>query len=654
MPNIHAARLWPAALALCLGVAVGPAPPEAQEPIIEGGNNEITLNLQNADIGALIASVAELTGKNFIVDPRVKGKVTVISSAATSKDALYDVFLSILKVHGFMAIPSGSVIKIVPDATAKQQAAEDTQGYAERALDELVTIVIPIANVDAGALVPILRPLLPQEAHLAAHLESNVLIVADTAGNIERVRELIAQVDVARSEDEIELITLAHASASSIKETLTQLAQATAGKGKKAAQARIPIIVDERTNSILLTGPMRERLRYRALIAKLDQPITEDETIEVVYLKYANAIDLVPVVQGIFSATPAAPATGQQAGRAPVRRTGARAGFSVQADENTNALIIQGEPDVMRRALTVIAQLDIRRSQVLVEGILAEVSTAAADSIGIQWVTEVPDNDGLFAGSVLPGIIAGPIPLPLAAGEDAGFSTGTGLTLGYFRAGNLRALLRALSTDQYTNVLSTPSIVTLDNAEAEILVGQNVPFITGQFTNNATTPDNPFQTIERQDVGIILRVKPTINEGNTVTMDIEQEISSIDRDSEGSDLITNERSIKTSVLVDDGATIVLGGLITDELRENEQKIPLLGDLPVIGQLFKTSRDDVVKQNLMVFLRPTIMKTPARSEEVADKRVDYMRQKQIEHESRFPDLYPRNKGPLWDEWDGLID
>lgn len=630
---------WLATLVLLAGLATS-VDTRAQEAMEQAaGDQGVTLNLQDADIRALINTVSELTGRNFVVDPRVKGKVTVISAEATDRDDLYDIFLSILRVHGYAAVPSGDVIKIVPDATAKQQGgAVSAPNAARRPLDELVTAVIPLAHADAAGLVPILRPLLPQEAHLAAYAEGNVLVAADTSGNVRRIIDLVRRVDRPSADSDIEVVTLDNAAAKEIVETLTQLARVGANGSPKQT---LPFVADARTNSILLAGSEADRIRYRALISRLDAPVDEDAGIEVVYLRFASAGDLAPVVQNLFD-----PAAGGKAART------AAAGPSVQPEENTNALIVQGSPSEIRRVRAVIEQLDVRRAQVLVEGVIAEVSTNAADELGIQWSTNTP-ADGVFAGSSLPGTTSGAFPNPF--GETTGLaSLGTGLTLGYFSNGDLRSLVRALSTDAYTNVLSTPSLVTLDNAEAEILVGQNVPFITGQFTNNATTPDNPFQTIERQDVGIILRVRPQINEGDTVTLEIEQEVSSIDRDDSGSDLITNERRISTTVLVDDTQTIVLGGLITDELRENEQKVPIVGDIPVIGLLFRNSRDDVTKQNLMVFLRPTILKDPDRAAEVSDRRYDSIRDKQARQEARQRALYPRNTGPLLDTFDGLLD
>jgi general secretion pathway protein D len=633
------------AAALMLAAAAGPDIAFAQQDQAPAADDQaVTLNLESADIRALINTISEITGRVFVVDPRVRGEVTVISGAGVPREAIYDVFLSILSVYGFAAIPSGDLIKIVPVGLAKQQGGDVALETERRPLDEFVTAVIPLTHGDAASLVAAIRPLLSNDAHLAAHQASNVLIAADSAGNIDRIIDLIRRVDVPAPSDDFELIRLMHAPADAIVNMLNEIARLSMNPNQP--QAATPVVADVRTNSILLGGAPADKLRYRTLIASLDIDVPEDATIEVIYLNYATAEDLVPVIEQIFGS--GASAVQQQPGQAAPQQQGP---VRVQADVNTNALIIQGSPEQMRRMQRVIEQLDRRRSQVLVEGVIAEVSSTAADELGIQWRTGTP-RDGVSVGGSLPGSLAPPA---MGAFEDnSGQFFGNGFTLGYFSGGNIRALIRALSSDQYTNVLSTPTLVTLENAEAEIVVGQNVPFITGQFTNTATTPDNPFQTIERQDVGVILKVKPQINEGDTVTLEIEQEVSSIDLATTGADLITNERSITTTVLVDDGEMVVLGGLISDELRENENKIPFLGDIPLLGTLFKNARADAEKTNLMVFLRPTIIRSPETSSRIAKNGMDDVRQKQLEQEARPRGLYPRPKGPVLEEFDGLLE
>ena len=538
--------------------------------------------------------------------------------------------------------------KIVPDVNAKMEAGQVAGGSLNSPGDEVVTVVVPLEHVQAVNLVPILRPLLPQQAHLAAQPDSNMLVVADSAANVERLLRVVRRLDRRNTQD-IEIIRLEHAEAEDVVALIDSIESANRGVPEVKGQAQLPVVADPRTNSIMLGGDSPiEKSRLRALISHLDTPVVGNETIEVIYLKYATAADLVPVLQGVATGG----ATSVDGARAKAKKSGGTSrDVHVQADAVTNALIIQAPPDVMRTLKIVTNKLDIRRAQVLVEGVIAEVTSAHADELGVQWQTNLP-SDGIVASTRFPGRVSGPIDNPFDPGDVVGFLDG--LTVGYLSGGDLRTLIRALSGDQFANVLSTPSLVTLDNSEAEIVVGQNVPFITGQFTNNATTPDNPFQTIERQDIGILLRVRPQINEGDTVALEISQEISSIAADTVGSDLITNKRSILTNVLVDNRQTVVLGGLISDDLQENTQKIPLLGDLPLIGELFRNSSSDIVKRNLMVFLRPTIMRDKATNVELSGRQYEHIRGVQIEHEQRGGRALLHRDGPILPEFDGLLE
>lgn len=582
----------------------------------------ITLNLRETDVQSLIAAVADLTGKNFVVDPRVKGKVTLYSATPTGPEALYDVFVSVLKVYGFAVIDTGDVIKIVPDEMSRQMSTIDDRTAGG---DRITSAVIPVTHAVAAELVASLRPLLPQQAHLAAVAGGNMLLVSDSAANVRRLVDLVRQIDRPQQLD-VKLLEMRYAQATDVAEALI----AASGGGAALTAPGAPVVLaDERTNRLLIGGTMVQREHLGALAAKLDQPArASDGSIDVVFLRFAEASAMVEILQAVGERV------GSGSGEPKPRRapTGAET-FLVHADESTNAIVIQAKPQLMQVIKDVITKLDVRRAQVLVEGIIAEVSSTKSDELGIQWKTNVPGT-GLFAGNLQGGVGAGPIPSPFD--DLGGPSLLSGLTLGYFSQGDLRALIRALSGDSYTNVLSTPTLVTLDNAEAEIVVGQNVPFITGQFTNNSTTPDNPFQTIERQDVGIVLKVKPQINEGNSVTLEIEQEVSSVARESTGADLITNKRSIRTNVLVDDRNIVVLGGLISDDKRESRQKIPLLGEIPLLGQFFRNDQGESVKTNLMVFLRPTIIRDAATSRELVRSRYEDIRSKQIaqERESRF--------------------
>lgn len=596
---------------------------------------KMTLNFVNTDIDAVITAVGKLTGKNFIIDPRVKGKVTVITNKPMNRDQVYQVFLSLLSVHGYAAIPGESAIKIIPDANAKQGSIKTVQRAQFQDGDELITQVIPIEFINASQLIPILRPLIPQRGHLAANAESNVLIISDTASNVARLLEIIDRIDQ-QVDKEVEMIRLRHANATDVVNMVKQLRQP--GKQDAASYSLIP---DERVNSVLLSGDKQERVRIRALISHMDIPLeTGAGDTHVIYLKYAKAQDMVSVLMGVsktFTQDKTLSKTGQGASL-----TSTSSGLvNIQADEANNALIINAPAGVIRSLRSVIQQLDIRRAQVLVEAVLAEVRYDRASELGVQWVLDGTDGgtkDGAIGflnfsgfGSGILGVLESPPQI----------SDGLSVGLGSFTDGalSLGALVRALAGDANSNILSTPSLVTLDNQEASIVVGQNVPFITGQYPNTGggSTPLNPFQTIQREDVGLTLKIKPQINEGDTVMMEISQEVSSLTSSTVGSDLITNKRAITTSVLVNDDQILVLGGLMEDTMREAEQKIPGLGDIPGLGWMFKYKKMEKSKTNLMVFIHPTILKDDLLAREITGRKYNFIRNEQIALRERGGDL-----------------
>lgn len=611
-------------LAMCvLGVIVWSMPAKAAETM--------TLNFRDTDITQVIGAVAEMTGKNFVIDPRVKGKVTVISSHPMSAQAIYEVFLSVLKVHGFTAVPGKGVIKIVPSGQARQDDIPNASARHPGQGDEFVTRVIAVQHADVAQLVPILRPLVPQTGHLAAYPRSNVLVISDTAANIKRLVAIVERID-ASGDQGVEIVPLQHATAGEVARVLDALIRSNA---QPKAGNHIGVIADERSNSILLSGDRAQRSQLRTIITHLDTPRDTGGNTHVVYLHYANAKSLVGVLTGVGQSL--------KGGKAPATPQGK---VEIQADESANALVIHAPPAVYRSLRAVISQLDVRRAQVLVEAVIAEVTAEKAKELGVQWVL-----DGTARGHSV-GVVN-------FAGSGSGLSNlleqpprvsdGLSLGLGDFTgATRFGALIRALAGDSTTNILSTPSLVTMDNAEAEIVVGQNVPFITGQYTNTGggTTPANPFQTIQRQDVGLTLKIKPQINEGNAIKLDVQQEVSSISPTSTGAaDLITNKRSIKTSVMVDDGQIIVLGGLIQDHLTESEQKVPGLGDIPGLGWLFRYKKTSKVKTNLMVFLHPVILKDPSLTARYTGQKYDYMRAQQLAVRERGVALMDDKESPL---------
>jgi len=590
----------------------------------------ITLNMKGADINAVITTVAEATGKNFIIDPRVKGKVTIISTKPMNKKELYQVFLAILDVHGFTAVPSGNkVIKIMPDSDAKH-AGTPSQGRGE----EMITRVVEIKHIAAAQLVPILRPLVPPQGHLAAHAQTNVLIIADRVSNINRILKIIEKIDEPSS-SEIELIPLQHASASEVVRVLTSLRQKNK-KNKNRADA-LTLVADERTNSILMGGDKSTRLSMKALIAHLDTPSETVGNTHVVYLHYAKAKDLVTVLTGVGKTKAKAGVKGKK-----TRGSSGRAVFNIQADEASNALVITAAPDVYRSLINVVKKLDVRRAQVLVEAIIAEISANKTRELGIQWF-----GDGSPSGIAPVAATNFGTPSLAAVGAavgaaDGGVPTtnpssllGAGLTLGIGRLGsstfNFGVLMRALAGTSAANLLSTPNIVTMDNEEAEIFVGQEVSIPTGAFTQPGGASTNPFTTFKAKQVGIRLKVKPQINDGDAIKLDIEQTVDAITAGQAGTaGLVTSQRTIKTSVMVEDGDIIALGGLIADDETRTVQKVPLLGDIPLLGTLFRYKSVIKDKKNLMVFLHPVILRDAVTSNNISGSKYRNIRQLQKMH------------------------
>jgi general secretion pathway protein D len=573
-----------------------------------------------------------------------------VSSTPVNDRELYDVFLSVLAVHGYAAVPQGDVTKIVPAVAAKQDAipSGETQSGSQ-----LVTRVVTVEHVNAAQLVPILRPLLPQEGHLAAYQPTNRLIVTDSGANIQRIMQIIDRVD-RPVESDIDVVRLEHASASEVVRILGQLAsQAQQGQDQTGGRARLA--ADTRSNSVLISGSREERLRMRGLIANLDTPLEREGNTRVMYLKYANAEDMTDILQGVNEAEVS---NGDQSGQGG-NATSNDDGVVIQADTNTNALIMTGPLDRLEGLESIVRQLDIRRAQVLVEAIIAEISQDKARELGVQFVAADTSGSGDRPAALTSFGTGGSNILEIAT-ESA--LPGSGLTLGGLSEGSggtdFGVLIRALASDANNNILSTPSLVTLDNEEAEIVVGQNVPFVTGSFSSNQTggSATNPFQTIERRDVGITLKVKPQINEGDTVKMNIEQEVSSLSSSAQTTaDVVTNKRSLKTTVLVKDDQTLVLGGLIDDTVRTTDERVPLLGDIPVLGRLFQYQRTNKIKQNLMVFLHPRILREKQLADYYTGEKYNYMRAEQIDRQRRkqtlmiddlpeLPELELRHRDP----------
>ena len=569
-----------------------------------------TLNWKDADIRQVVEAVSAVTGKNFILDPRVTGRVTLLSPTPLGPDALYEAFLSILQVHGYVAVDSGDLIKIIPDATARQFPSRmGTEGAAGP--DDMATSVIQLRNVGATQLVPILRPLIPQYGHLVAHAGSNMLIISDRAANVARMINIIRRIDQASDED-IEVVPLLHASASEIVRIMTALTQAGRGAGSPVTTS---LVAAARTNSVLIGGDKNERLRLRTLIAHLDTPLEDGGDTQVRYLRYADAEELSTKLQQHFTGQIQSAAAGQAAASSGSE-------ISVWADTQTNAIVVNAPPKMMRSLMQIVDKIDIRRAQVLVEAIIVEVIADKSNELGVTWAVEGTGSNTPIAVTNFPGSMNGVVQLGAAAAGGGGTTDPSGLidagiTIGVGRLSDsgvsFAAILSALEGNADTNIISTPSIVTTDNEEATLNVGQEVPFVTGSYSNtgNAGGAVNPFQTIQRQQIGVKLAITPQINEGNSMVLDISQEISSLAQSAgEAVDLITNQRIVETTVIVEDGEILVLGGLLEDVLRESNQSVPVLGNIPLLGNLFRSRKTEKVKTNLMIFIRPTILRDTA--------------------------------------------
>lgn len=605
---------------------------------------ESTFNWKGAEIRQVVEAVSTVTGKNIILDPRVTGQVTLLSPTPLGPDELYEAFLSILQVHGYVAIESGNLIKIVPDATARQFPSRiGTAGAAGP--DDLATQVIQVRNVGATQLVPILRPLLPQYGHLVAHAGSNMLIISDRAANVARMVSIIRRIDQASDED-IEVVPLQHASAAEIVRIMTALTSTPRADG---APITTSLVADARTNSVLIGGDKSERLRLRTLIAHLDTPLEEGGDSQVRYLRYADAEELATKLQQHFTNQAQATGGAQAAGAA------APNGASVWADTQTNALVINAPPKMMRSVMQIVDKLDIRRAQVLVEAIIVEVIIDKQNELGVSVAVEGTGSNTPIATTNFPDFLAGVVQLGSAASGGVVDPTGLigeGLTVGVGRISDsgvsFAAILSAVEGDADTNLISTPSIVTTDNEEATLNVGQEVPFVSGSFSNTGgnTGTVNPFTTVNREQVGVKLAITPQINEGDSMVLDISQEISSIAQSAAGAvDLITNKRTVDTTVIIDDGEILVLGGLLEDVLRESDQRVPVLGRIPLLGNLFRSRKTEKLKTNLMIFIRATILRDASQTAFETNQKYNLIRSIQQGQQGSDVQLMPGEVRPM---------
>lgn len=654
------------------------------------------INLRDADLTAFINEVADITGRNFAVDPRVRGNVTVISNKPLNKNEVYDLFLGVLNVNGVVAVPSGNTVKLVPDSNVKNSGVPyDARNNARG--DQVVTRVIWVENTNPNDLIPALRPLMPQFANLAAVPGTNALIVSDRAANIAQLETIIRNLD-GTGQNDVEAVALQNSQAEEIIGLLESMSST--GSSKDLNGSRVRIIADTRTNRILVKGDTGSRKRIRNLIETLDVPSADRlGGLKVFRLKYASAKNLAEILQGLVTgqSVSGSNSTGRNSAASSSSNNSNNAinglinnqnngsnsgsssistpsinlnsgsssnqnqnsitsfsnnGVSIIADSSQNALVVKADPQLMREIESSIQQLDIRREQVLIEAAIIEVSGDDSDQLGIQWALgDLSSGVGLISfgnvGASLASIAAGYASggtAGAAAAIAGGTNKGNGATIGLGNFDSRKAygaLIQALKTNTKSNLLSTPSIVTMDNEEAYIVVGQNVPFVTGSVTTNSTGI-NPYTTVERKDVGITLKVVPHIGDNGTVRLEVEQEVSAVQDKGEATDLITSKRAIKTSVLAEHGQTVVLGGLISDNTLLSRQGIPGLSSIPYVGRLFRSDARSNEKRNLLVFIHPTIVGDADDVRRISQQRYNrlYSLQLAMDKEGNFAKL-PEN-------------
>lgn len=645
-------RLLQTSLRLCcLALLIGSAQLQAQ-------GLTWTPNFRDSDILEVIRAVQDVTGKTMIVDPRVRGQITVISNAPIDAASYYQVFLRALDVNGFTAVDTGNnIVSIVPTQDARAAPLPFARFDAADSA-QYVTEAFQLENVSVAQVLPVLRPLVSQSTgQMSAYPAGNMIVLVDTVANVERIRQILERMDQSAL-PETEMLRLQFASAREIVALLAELQAEQPGAGEESARARLQITADERSNAVLVSGGQRQREHIRQLVNLLDQPREQNGNTRVIYLEYASAIRVAEVLSGVvrdrFGLNTAAGENAQP------RQA------SIQADPDNNALIITADLDIVDSLMDVVQRLDIQRAQVLVEAIIVEINDDVGQNLGIQWLFR--DESGGFASSFDAGNNLQQMGLiaessladdrrDALTGLAAGLAGSAGQSIGLGRLGgstDLMVLIDLLQANSGANILSTPNILTTDNSEAVITVGESVPFITGSFTNTGGSGsiENPFQTINRQNVGTTLKVTPHVNRGDRVALDISQEISSISQKAGAVDLITNERKIETRVTVADGETVVLGGLIRDNVIQSEQRVPLLGSVPGLGRLFRSSSSSVQKTNLLVFIRPTILRDDDALRGATAEKYQLIRDQQLGRSPLSGALFKATTMPVLPEWQSV--
>ncbi|MBT1065849.1 type II secretion system secretin GspD [Bowmanella sp. Y26] len=633
---------------------------------------EYSPNFKGTEIDEFINIVGKNLKKTIIVDPNVRGKITVRSYDLLTEQQYYQFFLNVLQVYGFAVVemPSG-VLKVVRDKDAKSSNIPVIEGTSFDG-DEMITRVVPLYNGSVRELAPLLRQLNDQAGggNVVAYDQSNVMLLTGRAAVVNRLVEIIERVDKA-GDKEVDIIKLRYASASEMVRIVDSINKNQGAKQGGVDVLEPRVVADDRTNSVIISGDIKARQRLINLIERLDKELESSGNTRVIYLKYAKADDLVKVLQGVSASIQSEE---QGAAQPNARRTSGKRDISIESHPDSNALVITAEPDMMRSLEEVIRQLDIRRAQVQVEAIIVEVFEGDGTQLGVQWISENGGGQQFTNGTVPIGALgvalrqaedrevirsttsANGVPVETRETIEGDLTALAGLLGGLNGAmyGVVKdgwgAIVQAVSTDTNSNVLATPHITTMDNEEAFFIVGQEVPIITG--SSASSNNNNPFTTVDRKEVGIKLKVTPQINEGSGVQMTIEQEVSSVSGTT-GVDISINKRELKTTVLVEDGGTVVLGGLIDEDVQESVSKVPLLGDIPILGNLFKSTSTSKRKRNLMVFLRPTIIKDGVTMNTISHRKYNFIRAEQLKRQSEGVPLMPYTDTPVLPEWNDAL-
>ncbi len=669
--NMRGMYQWWGAGCLALVLLLG-NPARAQEA--EAGSDTVSLNFVNADIGAVIQAISKLSGRNFVVDPRVKGNINIVTTTPVPRAMSYSILSSALRLQGYAVVEVNGITQVVPEVDAKLHAGPVNKGRKEGDDNRVITQVFVLKHESAVQVVPVIRPLVAPNNLVTAYPGNNSVVVTDYAENVRRIGQIIESIDV--PQDGVRVFPLSHASAVDVAATITRLMTESASAGAADGSQKISVVADSRSNSLLVRSDNLSKIAaVRQLVNSLDVPGALGN-IHVVYLKNAEAAKVAQTLRAVLSgdtsvlpsgsAALSGTSSGASSAQSPVVSAPSAAtgnssqGGMIQADPMTNSLIITAPEPLYNNLRRAIDQLDRRRAQVYVEALITEISAETAAEFGIQWQAGKLSNGN--SSNALGGTnfgSGGTNILNVASGVTP--STGLNLILGDGTVSvlgkeilNLNMLARMLQSETHANILSTPNLITLDNEEAKMVVGQNLPFVTGQYTSTGTTStvSNPFQTIERKDVGLTLKIKPQISESGTVRLQIYQEVSSVVGNSAGnqSGPITNKRSIESTVLVEDGSIIALGGLIEDSYNSGSDRVPMLGDLPVVGGLFRYDSRKRSKTNLIVFLRPVILRDASSAQGITDERYDYIigmqrnadkPQRLMRNETPFPELPPQD-------------